>query len=223
VLTNAIYFKGDWAEKFNEDATEEQPFHTAPEKTINVPMMHQSEKFRYMENDDLQALEMNYKGDALSMMVLLPKERDGLASLERSLSANQLRQWSESMQTKMVDVYLPKFKLESKFSLKKTLQAMGMAEAFDPAKADFSGMTDAARVRSTAAGLYIFAVIHKAYVDVNEEGTEAAAATAVGMRLTAAPEEPPVFRADHPFIFLIRDNRSGSILFIGRLVSPSSQ
>jgi serpin B len=221
VLTNAIYFKGDWAKEFNEEATEEQPFHITPEKTVNVPMMHQSTKFRYMENDDIQALEMNYKGDALSMMVLLPKEQDGLASLERALSANLLKQWADSMQTRKVDVYLPKFKLESKFSLKETLAAMGMADAFDPMKADFSGMTAASRVSGTDPGLYISAVIHKAYVDVNEEGTEAAAATAVVMRLAAAPEEPPVFRADHPFLFLIRDNRSGSILFIGRMVNPT--
>ena len=216
VLTNAIYFKGDWANKFNEEATENQPFYVTPDKTVNVPMMHQSTKFQYMEDNDIQALEMSYKGNALSMMVLLPKQRDGLASLERSLSANQLKQWSESMQTKKVHVYLPKFKLESKFSLKKTLQAMGMADAFDDMQAHFSGMTDA-----TAGGLYISAVIHKAYVDVNEEGTEAAAATAVAMRWAVAPQGPPVFRADHPFIFLIRDNRSGSILFIGRMVTPT--
>jgi len=216
VLTNAIYFKGDWAEKFDEEATENQPFYVTPDKTVDVPMMHQVTKCRYMENDDLQALDMNYKGDAVSMMVLLPKERDGLARLERSLSASQLKQWSESMQTRKVGVYLPKFKLESKFSLKKTLQAMGMIDAFDDMKANFSGMMDA-----SAGGLYISAVIHKAYVDVNEEGTEAAAATAVVMRLAAAPAEPPVFRADHPFIFLIRDNRSGSILFIGRMLNPA--
>jgi len=216
ILTNAIYFKGDWARAFEKKATRNEPFFIATDTSIDVPMMHQSETFRYTEDDTVQAIEMPYKGEELSMTVLLPKERDGLPALEQSLSADRVRQWLDGMYFRTVDVYIPKFKLEATFSLAETLKAMGMTDAFDARLADFSGMAD-------NESLFISAVIHKAYVDVNEEGTEAAAATAVVMKLTsvAVREPPPVFRADHPFIFLIRDTRSGSILFIGRLANPA--
>jgi serpin B len=173
--------------------------------------------FNYTETDTLQVLEMPYAQDGgkqLSMFVLLPNGND-LAPLEDSLTVQKLAEWRNSLSSRRVEVYFPKFKLETKYSLPRTLASMGMPTAFT-GQADFSGM-DGTR------NLYIGDVIHQAFVEVNEEGTEAAAATAVIMRLTAIREEPPipVFRADHPFLFLIQDNESGNILFIGRVMDPS--
>ena len=149
----------------------------------------------------------------MSMIILLPKRVDGIGDFEKKLSSENLSRWLSELHKQKVIVSVPRFKMTKQFSLADTLRAMGMADAFSAQKADFSGMTG-------GRDLVISAVVHKAFVDVNEEGTEAAAATGVGMAMTAAPHEMPVFRADHPFIFLIRDNKSGSILFIGRLIKP---
>ncbi|MBN2317162.1 MAG: serpin family protein [Sedimentisphaerales bacterium] len=216
VLTNAIYFKGNWAQQFEEDRTREAPFTLSDGKKIDVPMMNQTTKFNYMETDTLQGLELPYVDDELSMIVLLPKEHDGLGELEQSLTLEKLSEWQSKLRKREVIVSIPKFKLTSQFSLASILKAMGMTDAFS-GSANFSGMNG-------KRNLAISAVIHKAYVDVNEEGTEAAAATAVTMRLTSMGpgSQPPVFRADHPFLFLIRDNQSGSILFIGRLMNPKA-
>ncbi len=216
VLTNAIYFKGNWAQQFREDRTREAPFTLSDGKKIDVPMMNQTKKFNYMETETLQALELPYVDNELSMIVLLPKELDGLGELEQSLTLEKVTEWQSKLGKREVIVSIPKFKLTSQFSLAAVLKAMGMADAFSRS-ANFSGMNG-------KRDLAISAVIHKAYVDVNEEGTEAAAATAVTMRLTSMvpTDRPPVFRADHPFLFLIRDNQSGSILFIGRLMNPKA-
>jgi serpin B len=166
--------------------------------------------------DDLQVLEMPYAKGELSMIVLLPKEIEGVSRLEKKLTQENLQEWTKGLRHQKVTVFVPKFKMTSQFGLTDTLQAMGMTLAFDDQKADFSRMT-------RKEGLCISAVVHKAFVDVNEEGTEAAAATGIVMRPTAAPfrpQEPPVFRADHPFLFLIREHQTGSILFIGRVVNP---
>jgi serpin B len=157
---------------------------------------------------------MPYAGDSLSMVVLLPRTIDGLKGLEDMLSAEELTSRLDGIRKREVRVCIPKFTMTAQFELAKTLGAMGMPEAFSGA-ADFSGMTG-------GRDLYISAVVHKAFVEVNEEGTEAAAATGVAMRLTAAPAPPPLFRADHPFLFLIRHNPSGSILFLGRITRPHS-
>src|SRR5579871_2452346 len=176
--------------------------------------MAQTATFKYAENDDLQVLEMNYAGGDLSMIVLLPRKNDGLHALEDKLSVDGLNQLLLDAKSAEVRVILPKFKLTSQFSLKETLEQMGMPDAFSD-QSDFSGM-DGTRL------LYISAVVHKAYVDVNEEGTEAAASTGVVMMSRGIQRhQPPVFRADHPFIFLIRDTHSGSILFLGRLTDPT--
>jgi serpin B len=214
VLTNAIYFKGDWASKFDKDRTQNAPFTLSDGQKIDVPMMNQTKKFGYMATDTFQALELPYAKGELSMIILLPKEMGGLGALEKSLTLKDLSQWLGVLGKREVVVSIPKFKLTSKFSLASVLKAMGMTDAFSRS-ADFSGM-DGKR------DLFISAVIHKAYVDVNEEGTEAAAATAVTMKLTSIGPggRPPVFRADHPFLFLIRDNQSGSILFLGRVMNP---
>ena len=213
VLTNAIYFKGDWARQFDKADTKNADFYISPNKTVTAPLMYQKEDFRYGQTDTLQLLELPYKGDDLSMVILLPKEKTGLADLEKELTADNLTEWQKRMYKKEVEVYLPKFKMTSQFSLPETLKKMGMSDAFDPGKADFSGMTG-------NKDLFISAVLHKAFVEVNEEGTEAAAATGVMMELSMALDEP-VFRADHPFIFMIKDNKTGSILFIGRIVDPT--
>ena len=161
----------------------------------------------------MQMLEMPYKGDDLSMVILLPRHNDGLDELEHRLSAEHLTNWLKQARPTMVDVSLPRFRLTQQFELGDTLAAMGMSTAFSSA-ADFSGM-DGRR------DLFFSAVVHKAFVDVNEEGTEAAAATAVVMRAMAVRISER-FQADHPFIFLIRDKQSGSILFLGRVTNPQS-
>ena len=217
VITNAIYFKGNWLLQFDKNKTADADFHVSSDKTVKVPMMEQSGDnavFRYAENEHLQVLELPYAnatGKGLSMVILLPKEND-LSAAEKTLTPANITALRTSASSRRVDVYLPKFKLETGYSLPDTLTAMGMPSAFTGA-ADLSGM-DGTR------NLYISDVIHKAYVDVNEEGTEAAAATAVIIRETSLPIVP-VFRADHPFLFLIQDNDSGAILFIGRVTDPS--
>jgi len=216
VLTNAIYFKGDWARQFEQEKTEKLPFTLPDDRKVSVAMMQQTARFKYMETDALQCLELPYADNELSMIVLLPKEPNGLGLLEQSLDTQRLSGWFGKLAQRKVSVYIPKFEMTSQFSLADVLASMGMTDAFTGA-ADFSGMTG-------AKDLFISAVVHKAYVKVNEEGTEAAAATAVTMKLTAVrPAEPVVFRADHPFLFVIRDNRSESILFVGRVANPQGQ
>jgi serpin B len=212
VLTNAIYFKGDWAAQFKKEATRDQKFFVDAEKNVNVPMMHRTGEYRLCENNDLQVLDLPYKGKELSMLVLLPRKVTGIGDLEKNLSAAKLDEYVKNLRTeKEVNVTLPKFKIEQNLPLTKVLQDMGMKQAFN-IDADFTGMADKEK-------LWISDVLHKAFVDVNEEGTEAAAATAVAVR-TLSARVTPTFRADHPFMFVLRDNRSGSILFMGRLSSP---
>jgi serpin B len=214
ILVNAIYFKGKWAHQFNPTNTTNAPFSVTPSRSVQAPLMHLNAEFNYAEVDGAQLLELPYAGGDLSMVVLLPKERDGLKTLESSLSQPKLEHWLGRGREQKVNVFLPKFKLTAQFSLGRTLADLGMRDAFSPA-ADFSGM-DGAR------DLFISAVVHKAFVDVNEEGTEAAAATGTVMKMLAIRPQPvPTFRADHPFLFLIRDTHSGSILFLGRVLDPT--
>jgi len=213
VLTNAIYFKGNWARQFEEENTREAPFTLAGGEKVDVAMMNQTAEFNYMETEDFQVLELPYVNDELSMIILLPKDIDGLGRLEETLTSKNLSDRLAKLSTRKVIVSIPKFKMTWEFQLGGVLKSMGMKDAFSE-KADFSGITG-------KRDLFISAVIHKAYVDVNEEGTEAAAATAVVVGITSVgPEKIPVFRADHPFLFLIRDNCSGSILFMGRVMNP---
>jgi serpin B len=215
VLTNAIYFKGQWLTQFDEKDTQEEDFRVGPEKTIKIPMMSLTNgetEFDYLETEELQILEMPYNGEELSMLVLLPKE-DDLAALEESLNLDNLNQWREMLNQQPVNVFMPKFTFETKYFLKQDLQEMGMPTAFSM-QADFSGMDG-------TKDLFISKVIHQAFVEVNEEGTEAAAATAVVIELKSVGPSVAVFRADHPFIFLIQDSQSGNILFLGRVNNPS--
>jgi serpin B len=211
VLTNAIYFKGDWAAQFDKDKTHDAPFTRLDGKQVSIPLMNQTGEFGYLEDADIQVLELPYAGEALSMVVLLPRKPQGLPALEESLSARKLADWLSKLRPRTVRVALPRFKMTSEFQLNDVLQALGMRDAFIAGRADFSGMTG-------SRGLFIGAVVHQAFVDVNEEGTEAAAATAVVMLKGGLP---PAFRADHPFLFLIRDVRTGSILFFGRVMDPA--
>ena len=213
VLTNAIYFKGNWARQFKKDMTEDAPFTLVDGEKVDAAMMNQTAEFGYLETDSFQGLELPYVDDELSMIIMLPKEIDGLEEFEKTLTVENLSNWLSKLHKREVVVSVPKFKMTSQFGLASVLKSMGMTDAFS-SNANFSGING-------KRDLFISAVIHKAYVDVNEEGTEAAAATAVTMKLTSVmPSRIPVFRADHPFLFLIRDNHSGSILFIGRVMNP---
>jgi serpin B len=177
-------------------------------------MMHQAAHFGYFDGGSFEALDLPYAGKELSMVVFLPKKADGLAEFEKTVTAVRLTQWLAQLKSGHVAVVLPKFHLTVDFELKPVLSALGMPTAFTSA-ADFSGMTRSER-------LFLWAVVHKAYVDVHEEGTEAAAATAVVVARASAPLRSRVFRADHPFVFAIRDVRSNSILFLGRVTDPRS-
>jgi serpin B len=217
VLANAIYFRGSWASRFEKAATSAQPFHLSENGQAEVPLMYHVADASYVENNELQAVELAYSGDELSMVILLPRQIDALGQMERQLSPAFLARLLAQMKKQNVEVFLPKFKLESGFNLNDTLAKMGMPDAFIRPKADFSGLN------GTKGDLCISGVFHKAWAEVNEEGTEAAAATGVAVAargLTERLRPPPVFRADHPFIFLIRDTRSGSLLFVGRLADP---
>ena len=221
VLTNAVYFKANWTQAFPAAATSPQPFQLAPQRTVTVPMMQLTAKLRYAQVDAAQVLELPYgaadaEGETrLSMTVLLPDDRAGLPQLEKALAGGRLADFLSAPQPAKVQVFLPRFQARSAFKLGQTLTALGMPEAFDSKQADFSGM-------AALHELYIGEVIHQAYVAVDEKGTEAAAATAVVMAPGGAPPAPPqTFRADHPFLFVIRDRRRGNILFMGRIADPT--
>jgi len=176
--------------------------------------MRQNHVFRYALRDGVQVLELPYVGLDLSMLILLPKERDGLSDMEGRLTYANLAKWTKGLGVWTVDVRFPKFKTESRFSLNEPLSAMGMSDAFRADRADFSGIT-------SNRELFISAVEHAACVEVDEQGTVAAAATSLSFGCAASPQPPPVaFHADHPFLFLIRDNHTGTILFLGRIVAP---
>ncbi len=215
VLVNAIYFKGNWESQFNADKTKDAPFYISPGRSVRTPMMTQKGEFEYGDLKLFDMLELPYVGNGMSMILLLPKEPDGLKCVESKLSLESLRQWKSHLSKRDVIVFLPKFKMTSMFRLDNVFKSMGMVDAFSSSKANFAGMD------GRPGRLYIGAVIHKAFIDVNEEGTEAAAATAVGMKATAIPVPPPVFRVDHPFIFLIQAKQTGSILFMGRVADPT--
>jgi serpin B len=214
VLTSAIYFYGKWEDPFVASRTEPAPFTLLAGAATQANFMNQTAHFAYAETPSAQILEMPYAGAGFAFDVLLPKTLAGLPELEKSLTLENLTGWLGSLASRSVQVSLPKFRAESEFSLRKALSAMGMPAAFT-GEADFSGI-------DPQRGLAISEVVHKAFVDVSEQGTEAAAATGITMRATAIrrPEQAVVFRADHPFLFLIRDTRSGVVLFIGRLTNP---
>lgn len=218
VLINAIYFKGRWAEKFPEEATSKREFFLSVGKQIEHDMMYISDKFfiKMDENLGCKILELPYVGNSLSMFVVLPDEIDGLSALEQKLNPGFFHSLAErkGFRKSEVEVFLPKFRLETRFELKDILVNMGLTDLFDKEKSDLSGMA------SDNKRLYVSKVIHKAFVEVNEEGTEAAAATA-GLVMCALSLEMGIeFKADHPFMFSIIDKRSKAVLFVGRVTNP---
>jgi len=216
VLTSAIYFKGSWVKQFDKEKTTKKEFRVKPGFSVQVPMMCRTDKkawCNYAETKDLQVLEMLYEGQALSMLILLP-EKDDLTSLEKTLTLKKLSQWKSALRTERVNVFLPKFTFNSRYSMNAELKKMGMPSAFNPDAADFSGIDG-------TKNLFIGTVIHQAFVDVNEEGTEAAAATGVALTGSAGGFPNIWFLANHPFLFLIQERATGIILFIGRVVNPS--
>ncbi len=215
VITNAVYFKGSWRDPFNEAATSDGPFTTAGGSEVTVPMMHQTEEYPYAEAHGCRAVELPYADNQSSMIVLLPE--GDIGEFEQTLTEQKLSDIMASLESRDVELTMPSFEFTSSFRLSDVLKAMGMTIPFQSGEADFSGMTG-------GRDLYISAVIHKAFVKVDEEGTEAAAATAVVMALTSAQPEPDpvVLTLDRPFLFLIRDRITGSILFMGRVADPSA-
>jgi len=213
VLTNAIYFNAAWEYPFDEDMTADGPFYLFEGGQVSVPMMKQTEVFGYTEGDGYQAVELQYDGGELSMVILLP-EAGNFQAFEEGLQAQQVCDIISDLQPTGIALTMPKFEFDSEFSMKDTLAGMGMPIAFSGG-ADFSGMTG-------TLDLHISEVIHKAFVSVDEAGTEAAAATAVIMRESAPPELPVEMTIDHPFIFLIRDIETGAILFVGRVMNPGT-
>ena len=255
ILTNAIYFKGEWSVPFKEANTEPRDFTLAGGEKVQTPIMNAQNlevgrygafnadgslfatpvKIRrgqkaklYPEASGFALLELPYKGDDLSMVLIAPNDADGLAAIEKKLDADKLAAWVGKLQKRKVHVFLPKFKMETDYKLGESLKAMGMARAFTdprmPNGADFTGMCASADPRLR---LYITKVLHKAFVEVNEKGTEAAAATAVIMSMAKSLPMTvpftPTFRADRPFLFLIRDIKTGSILFMGRMMKPEKE
>ncbi|HTX36137.1 MAG TPA: serpin family protein [Bryobacteraceae bacterium] len=214
VLTSAIYFYGQWQDQFLTSRTAPAPFSLPAGGATQASFMHQTSHFGYTETPSAQILEMRYAATGMAFDVLLPKTVTGLPGVEKSLAPESLAGWLGQLSSRNVQVSLPKFRAESEFSLVQALSSMGMPLAFTT-QADFSGI-------DPEHGLAISAVVHKAFVDVSERGTEAAAATGIGIHATAMrmPEPAVVFRADHPFLFLIRDTRTGVVLFIGRLTNP---
>ncbi len=217
VVTNAVYFKGKWILPFSKSMTNDETFHISPNHPAKVPMMHQKEYFGYLETKDLQVLAMPYMGKQISIMIILPRKADTLENIEKQLTADKIAEWKTALRSTQVEVTLPKFKFTSMFMLNESLYKMGMRDAFSE-KANFAGMN------GKPHDLYISAVIHKAFIELNEEGTEAAASTAVVMAKTMAPMPSPiapsVFKADHPFAFVIYENTTDTVLFMGKVSDP---
>ncbi|HEY9700886.1 MAG TPA: serpin family protein, partial [Allocoleopsis sp.] len=213
VLTNAVYFQANWAIEFLPEKTQKAPFKISNKKQVEVSMMHSKPtEFGYSKREDLEIIELPYKGGEMSMIILLPNKVNGLGELESSLNQQNLQNWLKNLSYgELIEVKIPKFKIEQGTDLKKVLTTMGMTLAFDPNKANFSGISD-------SKNLFLSAIVHKAFVNVNEIGTEASASTAViaGLRGRANT----IVNIDHPFIFLILDKQSQSILFLGRVINP---
>jgi len=218
VLVNAIYFKGDWMRKFDPERTEDQDFHVNPETQVKVPMMYQKAKFGLKtvnELDDAEALRIPYKGESMDMILILPNEKSNLDSLEKKMKGVDLSQAFSNMSETKVKTFVPKFKIESTLRLNEPLQRVGITSMFDSGTADLSGI-------SGNKDLFVSLVVQKAFIEVNEEGAEAAAATGAIMmtRSMPVPMIEPTFRCDRPFYFMIRERSSGLVLFSGRVVNP---
>jgi serpin B len=220
VLVNAIYFKNAWMLPFQPEATQDAPFNLLDTTTVTVPMMTQQAQFGYLRQDNYQVVSLPYNGGSLSMLLILPDEGQ-IGGVEQKLTPELLSEFNATnMPSTLMNLYLPRFTFEYNLTLSGMLQEMGMTDAFDPAKADFSGMAEI----DQAQNLYLTAALHKAFIAVDEAGTEAAAATAIMAGVTSAPVDQPIeVRFDRPFVFAIRDDVTGTILFMGRLMNPAAE
>jgi len=215
ILTNAIYFKAQWATAFMKQKTKEGVFFSSPDRKVPASFMHRIDRFSYAEDDDVQVLEISYRGFDISMVVVLPRKKDGLPGLETRLDGRLVRQWINELSVQPVSVKIPRFQSEVSFELEPQLVAMGIRNAFSDKEADFNGIT-------RAGSLYLGDVFHKAWITVDEKGTEAAAAHVTGVASTCLPPSRGTpFVADHPFLYLIRHGKTGTVLFIGRVVDPT--
>jgi len=217
VLVNAIYFKGNWASQFKERLTNEDPFYVSETKTVTAKLMNQELEVKTASLDDLDAdvVELPYKGDRLAMYIVLPKQRHGLGDVEDKMSTKNVNDmFKEVKRSKKLNIFLPKFKLEQSLQLTEHFKQLGMTAMFG-SNADFSGMAGA------PGDLYVSEVMQKAFIEVNEEGSEAAAATGMVVMMRSMPMPAPAFRCDHPFMFFIRDKRTEMVLFSGRVMDPS--
>ena len=219
VLTNAIYFNASWLFPFDESGTRDRHFHLLDGTMVDVPMMRIEEEFGYASGDGYQAVDLPYVGHELSMTVLVPA-REQFREFEDSLDTALVDQIIAGLRFRYVTLDLPRFEFESQFRLAETLKSMGMSDAFDSAASDFSGMDGRSCFVGDPECLYVREVVHKAFVSVDESGTEAAAATAVMVQTESAPPAPVSVTVDRPFIFLIRDQETESVLFIGRVEEP---
>jgi serpin B len=215
VLTNALYFLGEWVYPFDKRIVADAPFQIAAGRQVQATFMTQFQRLRYANQNGIQTLELPYRGSILSLLVLLPEEADGLKALEASLTASAIAEIAAKLRPRPVQVYLPQFRSKAQVELASTLSAMGMSLPFTSG-ADFSGI-------ATTEDLFLSAVIHETWIDVNTKGTEAAAATAVVADAAPAPpqQDPVEFRADRPFFYLVRDRRDGNVLFLGRMADPA--
>jgi serpin B len=223
VLVNAVYFLAEWQAPFEKSATREETFKADGSRGVKAQMMHQISQLRVSKRPDASMLELPYQGGSVSMLVLLPNRANGLSALEAGISATKISEWRKGLVQKRVNLTLPRFELRSaSIDLKESLKELGMRDAFDSDNADFSGITQTKDPRDR---LKLDAVMHKAFVKVEEKGTEAAAATAVGMGTTGGPpaeEQVETFRVEHPFLFAIIDRASGLLLFLGRINDPTA-
>ena len=218
VLVNAIYFKGGWMKKFDKKATKDGKFKLHPASILEIQMMFQEGSMKYGQNDDLECkiIEVPYANNELSMFIILPNNINGLPDLEKKITATSLAQLTADMRYVDVHLSLPRFKLEHSFSVKDMLYVLGIKDMFSPNVADFSKMDGTKQ-------MFVSAILHKSFIEVNEEGSEAAAATVVMSQGRCRTHRKPIpvdFIADHPFLFLIRENRSKGILFMGRVTNP---
>ena len=215
VINNAIYFKGTWLTQFSASDTRQSNFWNG-KQNISTSFMNILASFEYTQSNDAQVLKMPYKGDRLSMLIILPDKKDGITQLENSISSAQIKQWNDALSSQRMDLSVPKFEMKTHYGLNDILNALGMVDVFSKNDANLSGIGYTER-----GNLYVSKATQDAYVKVNEEGTEAAAVTTVGSELQSGPVLPQ-FTADHPFLFLIQDDRSGMILFMGRVMDPAA-
>ena len=218
VITNSIYFKGTWVTQFSGDETRESDFWMDSTESVMADFMNVHAKFDYAKVDGAQMLRMPYEGGRLSMLAILPDGRDGMSGLDSTVSAMQIERWRQDMRPQEVIVSVPKFTTKAHYDLMGPLSSLGVSDVFDPGMADLSGIAYVPPDQN----LYVTKAVHDAYVDVNEEGTEAAAVTTVVSVRESLSLPPPRFTADHPFIFIIQDDESGAILFMGRLSDPTA-